>query len=203
MSIAQFADLIVCPEHIATAAKSSSLGLGVLTNQKAFLESFSTLDAAFLIGLNKHKTMERYFGFVPAGVNYTWGIKTDAESSQFRALLALADSAQIASQIDAQYLQPSPSDVVQSATEGASPAFSVEDLGNGVVVLIVKPGAIYAMRNDNYLMTVLRAVVERMFGFVPLANLLQLSCSSAELVKRYLNLAAFTNPHRPPQPVFG
>ena len=195
MSIAQYVDLLICPSHIAQAAKTSRLGLSILINQEAFLESFSIHDAAFMLALNESPVVERYFGEQIAGMKYHWGIKTDAASAQFRGICDLAKSSSIASQLDTEYLQAPNADSTDKL-------FEVHDLGNGVVVLIVCPGAVYAMRNDNYLMTVLRAVVGRMFGFVPLDKLIQFSGSSGEVVKRYLNLAAFNNPNRPPQPVF-
>lgn len=195
MSIAQYVDLLICPSHIADAARTSRMGLSILTNQQAFLESFSISDAAFMLALNQSPVVERYLGEKVGGMVYHWGIKTDELSKQFRSIQDLAKASTFASEIDSQYLQP-PS----ANSEGK--LFQVEDLGNGVVVLIVHPGAIYSMRNDNYLMTVLRAVVERMFGFLSFDKLVQFAGPSSEVVKRYLNMAAFNNPNRPPQPVF-
>lgn len=195
MSIAQYVDLLICPSHIAQAAKTSRMGLAILTDQKAFLEAFSVHDAAFMLALNQQPSVERYLGKDVGSMRYHWGIKTDDQSAQFRAIIELAKASTIASEIDSQYLQPP-----EATTSGK--LFEVEDLGNGIVVLIVHPGAIFSMRDDNYLMTVLRAVVGRMFGFIDLGKLIQFYGSSGELVKRYLNLAAFTNANRPPQPVF-
>lgn len=196
MSVAQYADLLICPDYIADAARSTRLGLNILTNQKAFLENFSIMDAAAMLALNNHETVSRYLGFSPNGMKYKWGIQEDAEFKQFQAIEQLSKATSVTQGIAEGYLQPPPADNVGEA-------YRIEDLGDGIVVLIVKPGAIYAMRNDNYLMTVLKAVVERMFAFVPLDKLFLTAGSSGELVKRYLNLAAFNNQNRPPQPVFG
>ena len=195
MSIAQYVDLLICPSHIADAAKTSRMGLSILINQAAFLESFSIEDAAFMLAMNDSKTVERYLGENYGGMKYHWGIKSDAESKQFHAIKDLSKATSIQATVESQYLQaPSPT------TEGK--LFEVQDLGNGVVVLIVRPGAIYSLRNDNYLMTVLHAVVGRMFAFVPIDKLIQYNGSSGEMIKRYFNLAAFTNSNLPPHPVF-
>jgi hypothetical protein len=75
MSIAQYVDLLICPSHIADAAKTSRMGLSILINQAAFLESFSIEDAAFMLALNDSKTVERYFGELYGGMKYHWGLK--------------------------------------------------------------------------------------------------------------------------------
>lgn len=187
MSIAQFATLIVCPSHIAQAAKASRMGLSILVHSKAFLDTFSAYDAAFLIAFNQQPVLDRYFGERTTPLVSNWFNEPNSA-----ALLGLSKAASVTSQINDQYLQePSP--------DNNQDLFSVEDLGNGMVILIVHPGCIFSLRNDNYLMNVLRSVVKRMFGFVSLDKLLN---DQSSIVKRFLNLAAFNNPNRPPEPVF-
>lgn len=195
MSVAQYADLLICPDYLADAARQCPLGLHVLKNQKAFLEYFSLNDAATLCAFNESEVIKRYLGEIGNPMRYFWGTHDDKEVTQYKGIRDLAGASNIRQFLDENYLQPAPADA-------AAKAYRIEDLGDGITLLIVSPGAIYAMRNDNYLMGVLRAITARMFQFLPFDQLVNDGNGSNALFKRYLNLAAFTNPNRPPQPVF-